>query len=282
MINGIKIMNLEGSDILKNNLEDRIINKEYNGVFTNSLLQDKLITLGLKIHEKSMTTRDIITVQFNYGYTPLLDIPNVEDIKTLEESNKLINNEINSLMNEKKLISIRVDKKPIIEQINKLKSDLKNNKVEIGSNKIEDELFVADSKINVDEIRAILYKDGFRLEFKKKNSDEKDIIEYVLWYRTPSKSRVGDAVFINKNLIDIKKWQRMGLELPEGKAKIVEMSAYEALTSSNIIDKIKLDPYKNILVIDDLTSFFKTNCAIVRTNDDGECYVSNELYECFV
>lgn len=278
MINGIKIINLEGSDILKNNLEDRLIKKEYKGVFTNSLLQDKLTILGLKISKKE-TTRDIITVQFNYGYTPLLNNLNTQDIKSIEEKNKKLKIEIESLDKEKKLIARRVDKKDIIDQINKLKQSLKNNKVEIGSKQIEDELSVANAKVNVDQIREILYKDGFKLEFKGKNPDKKDIIEYVLWYRTPSKSRVGDAVFLNKNLIDIKKWQRMGLELPEGEAKVVEMAAYEALTSSNIVDKITIDPYKNILVIDDVKSFFETNCSIVRTYDNGECYVSHELYK---
>jgi hypothetical protein len=279
MINGIKIMNLEGSDILKNNLEGRIIKKEYNGVFTNSLLQDKLTTLGLKISNKE-TTRDIITVQFTYGYTPLLDNLNTEDIKILKEENDKIKHEIKSLEKEKKLISKRADKKPIIEKINALKSSLKNNKVEIGSMQIEDEVSVAEVKMDTDQIRDKLYKNGFKLEFKGKNSDKKDIIEYVLWYRTPSKSRVGDAVFINKKLYkDIKAWQRMGLELPEGEAKVVEIAAYEALTSSNIIDKIKLDPYKNILVIDDIVSLFETNCNIVKTNDKGECYVSPELYK---
>lgn len=271
-------MNLEGSDILKNNSEDRIIMKEYNGVFTNSLLQDKLTNLGLKISKKE-TTRDIITVQFGYGYTPSLDPPNRKNIENLKEENEKIKSEIKSLEEEKKAISKRAEKRPIIDDINKLKSVLKNNKIEIKDKERDDKLFVDNAKMDKDQVRDELYRDGFKLEFKRKKSDKKELIEYVLWYRTPSKSRVGDAVFLNKKLIDIKKWQRMGLELPEGEAKVVEMAAYEALTSSNIIDKIEIDPYKNILVVNDLKSFFKTNCAIVRTNDKGECFVSNELYE---
>ena len=283
MINGIKIMNLEGSDILKNNLEGRIINRKFNGVFSNSLLQDKLTLLGLNIYEKSMVTRDIITVQFNYGYTPLLEMPNEKDIDILQKENENIKITIKSLENEKKLISKRDEKRPLIDEIAKLKANIKSNKADIGSKQLFDEAFVANEKVDVDEIRAILYKDGFKLEFENKNPEKTEIIDYVLWYRTPSKSRVGDAVFLNKNLIDIKTWQRMGLELPEGEAKVVEMAAYEALTSSNIVDKITIDPSKNILVVNDLKSLYKTKCAIVRTYNEGkhkgECYVSNELYQ---
>jgi len=278
MKNGIKIINLEGSDILKNNLEDRIITKKYNGVFANSLLQDKLTVLGLKISKE--TTRDIVTVQFTYGYTPLLNNLNTDEIKAIKNQNEKIKHDIKVLEEEKKTIEKRKEKKPIIEKINSLKNSLKNNKTEIGSMQIEDEKAVAEAKMNTDQIREKLYKNGFKLEFKGKISDKKDIVEYTLWYRTPSKSRIGDAVFINKKLYeDIKKWQRMGLELPEGEAKVVEMAAYEALTSSNIIDKITIDPYKNILVVDDIVSFFKINCNIVKTNDKGECFVSPELYK---
>lgn len=277
MINGIKIMNLEGSDILKNNLEGREIKKEYNGVFTNSLLQDKLTALGLKVNKE--TTRDIVTVKFTYGYTPLIDNLNDDEIKNLQEQNKKIKQDIKVLEKDKKSISKRTDKRAKIDEIKKLKDCLKNNKVKISTMQIEDKVVVTEAKMNTDKIRNKLYKDGFKLEFKGKISDKKDIVEYTLWYRTPSKSRVGDAVFINKKLYnDIKKWQRMGLELPEGEAKVVEMTAYEALTSSNIIDKITIDPYKNILVVDDIVSFFETNCNIVKTNK-GECYVSPELYK---
>ncbi|AGK97650.1 hypothetical protein Clopa_2812 [Clostridium pasteurianum BC1] len=38
MEDGIKIMILEGADILKNNLEGLPIEKDYKGVFANSLL----------------------------------------------------------------------------------------------------------------------------------------------------------------------------------------------------------------------------------------------------
>ncbi|WP_088185853.1 hypothetical protein [Desulfosporosinus sp. FKA] len=278
MINGIKIMNLEGSDILKNNLENRPIYKEYNGVFTNSLLQDELTRIGLKISDKE-TSRDIVTVQFNYNYIPELKNLNIKDIEKLQAENENIKEKIKSLEEQRKVIMKRVDKKPIIEQIKQLKDDIRNNKIEINSMKLDDENKKEKAKMDVDSIREKLYKDGFTLEFEHKRSGKVDKIEYVFWYRTPSKSRVGDAVFINKKLINIRKWQRMGLELPEGEAKVVEMAAYEALTASNIVDRIKLDPYKNILVVNDLKSFFKTNCAIVRTNDKGQCYVDHELHE---
>ena len=111
--------------------------------------------------------------------------------------------------------------------------------------KLDDEIFIADAKMDVDQIREELYKNGFKLKFENKKSKKMDVIEYVFWYRTPSKSRIGDVVFINKTLLDkIRIWQRMGIKLPEGKAKVVEMMAYESLTSSNIIGKIEIIIYK--------------------------------------
>lgn len=270
-------MNLEGSDILKNNLESRTLHKKYNGVFPTSLLLDKLMEFGLKINNG--TTRDIVTVKFTYGYTPLLDSLNKDIINNLKNENEEIKNKIESLKEEKTAIKKRDDKKPITEKINELKNTIRLNKQEMSVKRLQDNIAVAEAKIKKDKIREKLYKDGFRLEFKSKRSDRIEIIQYVFFYRTPSKSRVGDVVFINKKLLaKIKVWQRMGLELPEENAKLVEMAAYEALTSSNIVDRIVIDP-KSILVISDLKSFFKTNCAVVKTNDTGECYVSNEPYE---
>lgn len=278
MINGIRIMNLEGSNILKNNLEGLIINREYKGVFPNSLLLEKLKTIGLSI-SKNNTTRDIITVQFSYGYTPQEAKDKTLLIDELKEKNKLLSNSVKELEEKKKSFSKREDKKPFINTINELKELIRKNKTTIKELEEQSKSLCMDKQT----IREKLYKDGFKLDFFKKDKATKEYIldetiEYKFWFRTPSKSRVGDAMFINLKLFDkIKYWQRMGLELPQGEAKVVEMAAYESLTSSQIEDTIVINP-KNILVVNDIDSFFKTNCAIVYT-DNGECKVKHEFTE---
>lgn len=277
MKNGIKIMNLQGSNILKNNLEGLLINKEYKGVFADSLLLNKLKTIGLKT-SKNETTRDIITVQFSYGYTPKSAKDNTE-INELKDDIKVINDKIKRLSQEKREKGKRADKKPIQDEIDILKDLISKNEIYIR----ELEEGAKELCLNKESIRSLLYKDGFKLDFYKKDkvSGEMKIdetINYKFWFRTPSKSRVGDVMFINEKLYSkIKDWQRMGLKLPQGEAKIVEMAAYESLTSSHIEGTITIDP-NSILVVDDINSFFTTNCAIVKTNDKGECIVKNDLY----
>jgi len=278
MDNGIKIMNLQGSNILKNNLDGLDIFKEYAGVFTNSLLMDKLSTMGLNI-TKNKTTRDIITVEFGYGYTPQeAKITNVID-KLVRINNSLFL-EIKVIEDAKKLLIKRIEKKPLSEEILKIKDNIRNNKAQIKNIKLE----AVKMCVSKDNIRDILYKNGFYLDFFKKNKVSKkyilsETVKYKFWFRTPSKSRVGDVVFINEKLYDIKKWQRMGLEIPENEyGRIVEMAAYESLTSSSICGRITINP-DNILVVNDIKSFFDTECALVKTDSKGECFVDRKKYK---
>lgn len=273
MENGIKIMNLEGSDILKNNLEGLYIKKIYNGVFTDSLLSNKLQSMGLKV-SRNDTTSDIITVQFSYGYTPNKSATTKKIIE-LNESIEVYRNKISELNKKKKGISKRSDKRPILDTIKELKQYIRDTKADIKQLKEESK----KSNMNGDAIREKLYEEGFKLEFYKKDRKTKEYkldktIEYQFWFRTPSKSRVGDCMFINKKLYEkITKWQCMGLKLPKDEeAKVVEFNAYMSLTSSNIIDAIELNP-SEILVVNDIDSFFETNCALVKTRKNGECYV---------
>ncbi|AGK97649.1 hypothetical protein [Clostridium pasteurianum] len=233
--------------------------------------------LGLNV--KNATTKDIITINFKFGYTPNFE-KSLDRIKELQKDNKEMFEENKNLENQKKSISKRVEKRPILDSIKKNKDSIRNNKAEIKSIKEDNK----KSAITKNVVRDKLYKDGFKLDFYKKDRKTKEYkldgtIYYKFWFRTPSKSRVGDVMFINTKLLDnIRVWQRMGLKLPKGKAKIVEMMAYESLTSSHIESKITINP-SNILCVNDIDSFFKTNCAIVNVNENGECYVKHGLNE---
>lgn len=183
-------------------------------------------------------TRDIINVSFSFG---ALDAD--DEIKKL-----------------KKLIKNNPDKKSIYEVI-------------IDEIEEEKDKYKAES---IQEIREEFYKNGFDLEYVKNNNVE--CIHYKMWFRTPAKARIGDCLFINEKLYDkVIKWQRMGLELPEKQAKIVEMSAYSSLTSSNIIDTIKIN-VDDILIVKDVESVFMTNANIVYT-DKNTCKVKEEITE---
>ncbi|WP_183128177.1 hypothetical protein [Clostridium autoethanogenum] len=284
MKNGIKIIRLEGSDILKNNLDGVIINRDYIAVFPDSLLLDKLKGMRLNI-SKNDTTRDIIALNFKYGYTP----------KEIEDKNKeFLDNKktIDDLIKQKKdFLNIRKEqpnnkaKKPYTDKIKSLTEEIKDLKNENKS--LEEEIDNLNWKI--DKVREYLYKNGFHLDFYKKDRESKEYkldetIQYRFWFRSPSKSRTGNVLFINEKFFNIRDWQRMGIELSEENAKLVEMSAYEALTASHIENRIIINP-DEILVVNDLDSYNKTMCAKVyyhvadpenNENDINDmCYVIN-------
>lgn len=269
MINGIKIINIEGSEILKG-MNGEKVDKEYKAVFSNSLLSNKLQEMKMKI-EKG-TTKDIVGVEFNYGYTPLEAREIESNINTLKEELKALK-------------GLKIDKKDEeTKQLKKINIDAKVKEIK------ELEQKVKELKINKEKVRELLYQNGFTLDFYRKNKEtkeyEKETIEYCYFYRSPSKSRVGSVIFINKKLAlrkkrgeeynQIREWQMMGLKLPDIDAKKVEMEAYLSLTSSTIESTITINPYTEILVVSDLKTYVKKECSVV-TIVDGECVVKEEI-----
>lgn len=158
--NGIKIMNLEGAEILKNNLEGLSINKDYKGAFANSLLLNKLMNLGLKVSKNGMT-KDILTINFNYGYTPAVAKDTTEIDKLQEYTNKLLSKvkELESLKKSKPN-----NKKDYIKEIKENKNIIRENKTNIKMLKQEKE----DLCMSKDVVRENIYKNGFKLDFYKK------------------------------------------------------------------------------------------------------------------
>lgn len=117
-------------------------------------------------------------------------------------------------------------------------------------------------------IRKRLYKDGFNL----------DGIHYVYWFRSAGKAKEGQCLFINSLLYNkIIEWQSMDIKMPAVNAKIVEMSAYSALTSSHMEFKIKI-PIESILVVNDLESFATEVCKVVDVNSLGNFIIEEKEY----
>lgn len=257
MDNGIKIINLEGSKILKEMAEKEIV-KEYKTVLPYSLVTAKLNRMHIKI--KDSKSKDFIGVNFNYGY-------DTEELKELKNKIHIQKERVKDL--NKKTIAAKKDsdfeeEEEILEQIQIEKEILeeldKNYKAE-------------KAKWNKDGIREKLYKDGFMLTFKyiENGQEVEEKITYKFWFRTPAKSRVGDSLFINEKLYnEITKWQDMGLTLPCGETKVVEFQAYRSLTASSIEDTIEINP-KHILVVSDLESYMDTDIVSVEVDENGEC-----------
>lgn len=88
MKNGIRIMNIEGVDAFKGIFGEGI-KKEYNAVFSNSLLLDKLLKVGLK-KSKVNTTRDIVNVKFKNGVTTEHSF--LKDKEIIKEVREVIDN----------------------------------------------------------------------------------------------------------------------------------------------------------------------------------------------
>lgn len=231
--NGIRIANIEGSEIIKNINDNKRVNIKYNGVFSYSLLSLKLMELGVKVSVNN-TTDDIICIRFGYGYG---DTKNTKEYLSVEQ------------IREKLYLKGFTIQKRIHTTLKASKKD--NQKITI----VGDEYVLVNKDGEIISTEKIKYKD----------------IKYKVWFRTPSKARVGDVFFINEDLLPhIRKWQRMGMEFVDNEeCKLVELLAYESLTASAIVDTLEIKP-SEILVLNDLDSYFNINCAdVVLNNKEG-------------
>ncbi len=275
-MNGIKIQQIEGAEILKNNFENRIIKRDYKAVMPNSPLLKKLIDSGLSLNKNEDRTPDIIQVTFTYGYTT----PEIRKLyKDLSEINNKIKHNIQSkkdALETRKKQEGNKSKAPYTDTINNLTKDNKSLREEKKDIKGK----IKTNKMDADKVRENLYVNGFKLDYSKydKNSSEWKIdktVEYVYWFRTTAKSRVGDALFINKKLLfKIDDWQNMNIKLPDENAKVVENEAYKGLTASAAESYITINPRNNILVVDDLESWSNKLCCKVYI-EDGICKTEN-------
>lgn len=183
MNNGIKVLILEGADILKDNLDNKFIQKEYKGVFADSMLQDKLLELGLNIDTKNESTKDIIMLKFSYGYTGKEGWKLIKEIEKLKnEANQLISDKKDTLELRKRQDS-REDKKPYSSKIDSLTKDIKclKNEIKYKENRLQ-QIIMSKSKV-----REKLYTEGFHLNYYIKDKVTKEYkldktINYRFWF----------------------------------------------------------------------------------------------------
>lgn len=118
---------------------------------------------------------------------------------------------------------------------------------------------------SADEIRELFYKNGCEIKYGNKT------VKYRMLCRSPGAAKKGSCTFIRKSL-----WKKahdflyMGMKLPKKNAKIIEASAYAALSTSGIIDTMVINP-EDILILKDHDSFFRTKVIDVQLGEDGHC-----------
>lgn len=236
---GLKIKNIEASTLLENNIGIRDHFEYTNAMLTNSLLFDFLKDNGLKTWKETFT-RDIICLEFNYG------------TRSYEEQYDHLNKLLDKYQdNEEKKIKLQ-----------QLLIEAENNK----------DKYV---KLSKERIREKFYEEGCDVTYitRKKNGDitKTETIHYVMLFRSTGKAKKGSCMFIKESLY--KKtinFLRMGIKLPKHNAPIIEISAYAPLVASTIVDKIHISP-KNILVIHDIDSYFRTNVISIETDKNKHC-----------
>lgn len=316
---GLKIASINGAEVLKIK-EGRSADIKYTGIFANSMLLDKLKTLGLNI-SKQGSTKDIIGVEFDYGYTSLEANDLVKEYKQIKKDSKKGNSNINKIEKEIKDKNNRIDEtenelveledeleemkeynnsneyqidnkiiKSIAAKINtkinklaNLKSDINSLKYELSlnyfciesENKELEKLNLEQNIMNRDTLRDLLYEEGFSLDTYKTVKGEKvfdKTINYVFWFRSPSKCKGGECIFINVELFEaIDKWQRMDITLKEdeeGNVMLIEMEAYKSLVSSHIVGYENINSFNEVLVLNDLDSYSDEEEIIKVMRDD--------------
>lgn len=110
-------------------------------------------------------------------------------------------------------------------------------------------------KYNTTEIREKIYEKGFYIDGK----------HYVRFKRSSGSSRVGKCLFIREELYDeMMEYSYMGLKFSENEeVDLASLEAYISLTTSSIIDTIKIKP-NEILVIPDYESEFEDDVIATR------------------
>ena len=214
-------------------------------MFTHSLLYDFLIDNGIKI--KNDSTMDIVGMEFNFGTRSY-----EEEVNHLKKLSKQYKKD-NDYEKRKRII--------------KLMLTARKNKYK----------YIKKSK---EEIRTEYYKNGVSIQYvtHNKKGEIKDIktIKYKMLFRSTGKAKKGSCMFIREELYDkTYKFLTMGIKLPSINAPIVELNAYIPLVASTIVDKVQIDP-KNILILKDVDSYFKTKVVNILTNKNKECYAQTE------
>lgn len=274
----INIYSIEAKDILiagRNGYKTSEY-KKFKATLDYSLDVEKLLTLDKNFfYEKNNKryTNNIVSLTFKYSLKEYNDvwidgcrfyIHHEHSINELED--KHIRHGI--CYKKNKLIAISLEFK-----CNEINSEIINKMLPKGM-RIEDFNIIADkSKLKTimtsSEIRKHLYNKSFLMDSER----------FIRYKRSSGSARVGKVLFINKKYYnDMMSWSYMGLD-KTGIIDLAGLEAYISLTTSSIIDTLKIEP-KNILLIDDFdTNIFKDKVITtknIKNKDDSEYLFSEE------
>ena len=244
---GLKIKNFEAGSLYGYNLGIRDRLDSTDAMLTNSLFSDFLKENGLNIWKRE-STRDVICIEFNYGTRSYEDeiknfdkiIKDIQKDETMSEDNKEVR----------------------IQKIEFLKERATQNKDKY-------------QKMSHQEIRTIFYTQGVDINYQTHNKKgeviKEEKIHYKMLYRTPGKAKKGSCMFINETLYDLAKdFLHMGIKLSTENSPMVEMGAYSSLITSSIVGRVQILP-EQILVVEDVDSFFRTKVISVETDENKHC-----------
>lgn len=240
---GTGIKNIQAASIYEFNHGFRNYLDMKPAMLSNSLFSDFLKEHGLHV-SISGSTRDIICLEFGYG-------------------SKCWSRKAKEL--KKELKALQVDPETKQEVLDKTQSELDKC------------LDMADQyDCSKEELRIKMYEDGVTVNWTYKNKKGEFVLDesihYQMLYRTPGKAKKGTVMFIRDELFkEAQNFLRMGIELPKENAPIVEIGAYQSLITSSIVGKVQIDP-KNILILKDVDSFFKTDVVTVYTDEERKCH----------
>lgn len=216
-------------------------------MLSRSLFLEFLENNGLKVN-KSGSTLDVISIDFSQGTS------------SYEGSRKRVENILKDEKDEGK-----------IEKLNHILDFIDANK-----DKFE--------QISKEGLRRKWYNEGLSLTYvsHKKSTGEvvkTETVHYNMLYRSAGMAKVGSCIFICDRLYKkAVNYIRMGIELPETGAKLVEMGAYSSLIASSIKGTIQIDP-DNVLVVDDTEDVFNIRAMNVKVVD-GHIDAEEEVVEC--
>lgn len=246
---GVGIKNIEASTLYEYNKGLRTRYESKEAIMPNSLFLDFLLENKLKLH-KEETTREIICLEFNYG------------TRSFEEEIDHLNKIINRITAD---ITLKEEEKNAkIDRINELLSYTEERKDDF-------------EKLSIDELREKLYENGISIRYVNKNKQGKitkdETIHYRMLFRSTGKAKKGSVIFICERLYKkaIRYLLMDKLDLLKKNPMIVEASAYMPLVASSIVGKIHIDP-DQILILEDIDSFFTTKVIEVATNENKQCF----------
>ena len=150
-------------------------------------------------------------------------------------------------------------------------------------------IYSVEEKINKHDLRNMFYKNGVEYTFEKKNKKgeivERIPVHFKMLMRSTGKAKQGECVFIRDSLHHKAiNFLTMGLydlmdkqskEDPEKVFKLVELSAYQTLTTATAKGYIQI-PLENILIVEDKEVFSDgINAVVVRVGD--KIYTKDEF-----